>query len=135
MDEAADHDDGENADGDVDVEGVAPAPGVGKPAAEGGTEHRRAYDSQAVGGHGFGAILEREAFKQDGLRQGLESAAARALQDAGEQDDGERRSGAAEERGDGEEDDAGEQEALAAEAPGKPVGGGQNDGVGDQVAG
>ncbi len=32
-DEAVDHEEGEEADGDVDVEGVAPGVGVGEPAA------------------------------------------------------------------------------------------------------
>ena len=135
VDEAADHDDGENADGDVDVEGVAPAEGVGEPAAQGGAEHRRDHDAQAVGGHGLGALSERKAFEQDGLRKRLQRAAAGALHDARQQNDAQRGRRAAEERRDGEDDDAGEQEALAAEAAGEPVGGGQDDGVGDQVAG
>ena len=80
-------------------------------------------------------LCDGKAFKQDGLRKRLQSAAACALHDAGEQDDAEGRGRSAEEGGDGEDDDAGEQEALAAEAAGKPVGGGQDDGVGDQVAG
>ena len=74
VDEAADHDDGENADGNVDVEGVAPAKCVGEPAAQRGAEHRSTNDSEAVGGHGLGAVLEGEALEQDGLR---EAAAAR----------------------------------------------------------
>ena len=79
--EARDHEDGEDADGNVDVEGVAPAEGVGEPAAERGTQHRGNDDSQAIGGHGHGSLLRREAFEQDGLRKGLQRAAARALQD------------------------------------------------------
>ena len=135
VDEAADHDDGENADGNVDVEGVAPAEGVGEPAAQRGAEHRGDHDSEAVGGHGHGALLGRKAFEQDGLRQRLQRAAAGALQDAGQQNDGQRGRGAAEEGGDGEDDDADEQEALASQAAGEPVGSGQDDGVGDEVAG
>ena len=135
VDEAADHDDGEDADGDVDVEGVAPTEGIGEPAAQGGADDGGDDDAEAVSGHGHGALFDGKAFEQDGLREGLEGAAAGSLEDAGEQDDGQRGSGSAEEGGDGEDDDAGEQKALAAEAAGEPVGGGQDDGVGDQVAG
>ena len=135
VDEAGDHDDGEDADGDVDVKGVAPAEGIGQPAAEGGAEDRGDDDAKAVGRHGHGSLLDGETLKQDGLRERLQSAAAGALHDAGEQDDAERRGRPAKERGDGEDDDAGEQKALSAKAAGKPVGSGQNDGIGDQVAG
>ena len=62
-----------------------------------------------------------KAFKQDGLRERLQRAAARALQNAGKQDDGQRRRRTAEERSDGEEDDADEQKALASESASKPV--------------
>ena len=93
------------------------------------------HDAQAIGGHGHGAFGDGEAFEQDGLREGLECAAACALHDAGEENDAERGSRSAKEGRDGEDGDADEQEALAAEAAGEPVGGGQDDGVGDQVAG
>ena len=135
VDEACDEDDGENADRDVDVKGVAPTECVGEPAAEGGAENGRNDDAESVGGHGHGSLGGREALEQDGLRQGLKRAAACSLKDAGEQNDAEGRGCSAEERGDGEDDDAGEQEALAAEAAGEPVGGGEDDGVGDEVAG
>ncbi len=135
VDEAADHDHGQNADGDIDVEGVAPAPRIGEPAAQRGAENRRDHDAETVGGHGHGALLDGKAFQQDRLREGLQCAAARALQNARQQNDGQRRRRSAEERCDGEEDDAGEQEALAAKSPREPVRRGQDDGVGDQVAG
>ena len=76
-----------------------------------------------------------KALQQNRLRERLQRAAARPLHDAGQQNDSQRRGRSAEERGDGENDDAGEQKALAAKAPGKPVGGGQNDRVGHQIAG
>ncbi len=135
MDEAADHEDRQQADGNVDVEGIAPTEGIGEPAAQGGAEDRGDHDAQAVGGHGHGALGDGEAFEQDGLRERLQRAAARSLQDASQQDDAQRRRRSAEERGDGEDDDAGEQKALASKAAGEPVGGGQDDGVGHQVAG
>ena len=135
VDEAGDHEDGQDADGNVDVEGVAPTEGVGEPAAQGGAEDGRDDDAEAVGGHGHGALLDGEAFEKNGLRERLQCAAAGALHHARQQDDRQRWSRAAEERGHREEDDADEQEALAAEAASKPVGGGQDDGVGNQVAG
>jgi len=121
VDEAGDHDDGEDADGNVDVEGVTPTEGVGEPAAEGGPQHRRDHDAESVGRHGHGSLGGGKAFEEDGLGERLQRSATRALQNAGEEDDGQRGSRSAEEGCDGEEDDAGEQEALAAEAAGKPV--------------
>ena len=116
MDEAVDHEEREHADGDVDVEGVAPGVGVGEPAAEGGAEDGGDDDAEGEDGHGGSAFGGREAFEQDGLRERLQRAAAGALDDAGEQHEGERPGGSAGEAGDGEDGDAGHQEALAAEA-------------------
>ena len=105
VDEAGDHEDGERADGDVDVEGVAPGVGVGEPASEGGAEHRRDDDAESVGGHRLGTFGGRKAFEQDGLRQRLQRAASCALKNARKQDDRERWGGSAEERCDGEDDE------------------------------
>ena len=135
LDEAVDHEERQHADGDVDVEGVAPGVGVGEPAAEGGAEHGGDDDAEGEDGHGGAAFARREAFEQDGLREGLEGAAAGSLDDAGEQQEAEGGRGSAGEAGDGEDGDAGHEEALAAEAQGEPVGGGKDDGVGDEVAG
>ena len=135
VDEAADHEDREHADGDVDVEGVAPGVGVGEPAAERGAEHGSDDDAEGEDGHGRAAFARREAFEQDGLRERLKCAAACSLDDAREQNEAESRRGSAGEAGDGEDDDAGDEEALAAEAEREPVGGRKDDGVGDEVAG
>ena len=135
VDEAADHDDRKNADGNVDVERVAPTPRIGEPAAERGAEHRSHHDAKTVGGHGHGALLDGKTFQQDGLRERLQCAAARALQNARHQNDGQRRRRSAEERRDGEENDARQQEALAAKTPREPIRRGQDDGIGDEVAG
>ncbi len=135
VDEAGDQDDGEQADGDVDVKGVAPTECVSEPAAEGGAENGGNDDAESVGGHGHGSLGGREALEQDGLGEGLKGAAACSLKDAGEENDAEGGGCSAEEGGDGEDDDAGEQEALASEAAGEPVGRGEDDGVGDEVAG
>jgi len=65
----------------------------------------------------------------------LEGATACTLNDAGQQQDGQGGSGSAGEAGYGEDDDAGEEETLATEAEREPVAGGENDGVGDEIAG
>ncbi len=135
VDEAGDEDDRQDADRDVDVEGIAPAEGVGQPAAEGGSEHRGHDDAETIGGHGHGALGGGKALEQDRLRQGLQGASAGSLEHTGQEDDAEGRGRSAEEGGDGEDEDAGEQKALASEAAGKPVAGRQDDGIGDQVAG
>ena len=135
VDEAVDHEEREDADGDVDVEGVAPGVGVGEPAAEGGAEDGSDDDSEGEDGHGGAAFGGREGFEQDGLRERLEGSAAGSLDDAGEEHEAEGGGGSAGEAGDGEDGDAGHEEALAAEAEGEPVAGGKDDGVGDEVAG
>ncbi len=135
VDEAVDHEEGEDADGDVDVEGVAPGVGVGEPAAEGGTEDGGDDDSEGEDGHGGTAFCGREGLEEDGLGERLEGSAASALDDAGEKHDAEGGGGSAGEAGDGEDGDAGHEEALAAEFEGEPVARGENDGVGDEIAG
>ena len=135
MDEAVDHEQREDADGDVDVEGVAPGVAVREPAAEGGAEDGSDDDAEGEDGHGGAALGRGEGLQQDGLRERLQRSAAGALNDAGDEDEGERGSGSAGEAGRGEDGHAGHEEALAAELEREPVAGGQDDGVGDQVAG
>ena len=134
-DEAVDHEKGEYADGDVDVEGVSPGVGVGEPAAEGGAEDGGDDDSEGEDGHGGSALCRREGFEEDGLGERLEGSAACALDDSGEEHDAEGGGCSAGEAGRGEDGDTGHQETLAAEAEGEPVAGGEDDGVGDKVAG
>src|ERR1039458_6552047 len=135
VDEPVDHEQREDADRDVDVEGVAPGVGVGEPAAEGGAEDGRDADSEGEDGHGCAAFDRREGLEQDGLRERLQGSAARALNHAGDEEEDERGGGPAGEAGDGEDGYAGHEEALAAETQRAPVAGGEDDGVGDQVAG
>ena len=66
-DEAVDHEQGEDADGDVDVEGVAPGVGVGEPAPEGGAQNGRDDDSEGEDCHGGSAFFRRERLEEDGL--------------------------------------------------------------------
>ena len=108
---------------------------VGNPAAERRADGRRDDDSHAVEGEGLAALFNREGVGEDGLLAGGESAAAEALENAGDDKQGKRLRQAAQQRADGEHRDAGHVEALAADAVGEPTGDGQNDGARDQVAG
>ena len=69
------------------------------------------------------------------MRKRLESTAAGSLDDAGEEHDAEGGGCSAGEAGRGKDGDAGHEEALAAEAEGEQVAGGEDDGIGDEIAG
>ena len=135
FDEAGDEKEGENADGDVDVEDPAPGEVVGDPAAEGGPDGGGEDGDEAVEGKGLAALLGRKGVSHDGLSHGLEAAAAGSLKDAEEQKHGQREGRAAEEAGDGEDDDAEDEEVAASEDTGGPSTERENDGIGDKVAG
>ncbi len=135
VDEAADHESGKNADGDVDIEGVSPAIGVCEPSAERGAEDGSDHDTEGEDSHGLPALPRFEAFEEDGLGERLERAAAGTLNDAREQHQGQAGRGSATERCRGEDEDTRYQEPLAPEAQGKPVAGRKDDGVGNEVAG
>ena len=136
VDEAGDHEDGEDADGNIDVKGVAPAEGVGEPAAQRGAEHRRDDDAEAVSGHGHASVFAGGKLSS---RIDCESGCsapppAPCMTRASRMTPSE---GAAPQKNDAMVKMMTQmmQEALAAEAAGEPVGGRQDDGVGDQVAG
>ena len=74
----------EDADGKIDEEDPVPVEVVGDPAAEGGTDGGRDDDGHAVDGEGLAAFFDGEGVGQDGLLAGRETAAAGALQDAGD---------------------------------------------------
>src|ERR1700693_864244 len=78
-DEHGSENDGEQADGNIDEENPAPSVIVGDPSAEGGTDDWRDDHAHTVNGHGHALFCARETFDQDGLRDGLQSAAARSL--------------------------------------------------------
>ena len=75
-------DESNDSDGNVDVENPAPTVIVGEPAAGDRAQHGRDHDSQRPESHRLSALLRRERFHQDGLRQRLQAAATRALDDA-----------------------------------------------------
>ena len=102
----------EDADGQVDVKGPAPGEVVGDPAAhdradDGGDDH-----ADAPEGHGHAAFLHREGLQQDGLGDGLQGAAAEALDDAEEDEFAQAGGSAAEHGADGEEDQADSRKRL-----------------------
>ncbi len=75
------------------------------------------YDhAHAVHRHRHALLLARKAFHQDGLRNGLQRAAAEPLQHAEEDEQAERGRHAAEQAADGEEADADHVKALAPDA-------------------
>ena len=80
----------EQADGDVDEEDPVPVEVVGDPAAEGGADGGRDDDGHAVDGEGLAALFDGEGVGEDGLLAGGEAAAAGALQDAGDDEEGQR---------------------------------------------
>jgi len=127
----------ERDDSDRDVEEEDPAPGivVDDPAADSGAEDGCGNDSDSVHGEGHAAFLRREGVGEDGLLAGLEASAGCSLENAEEDEHGEREGESAEQRGEGEKEDAGHVEALAPDAVGDPAGDGQDHGVGDQIAG
>ena len=79
------------------------------------------------------ALLRREGVRKDGLRHGLQSAAARALQDPKENDGPETRRGSAEQRAQSEDAEADHEVPFATEQPHKPAADGQHDGVRDEI--
>ena len=81
-DEQLGHDDRRDADRDIDVEHPAPAVAVGQPAAEHRSEDRRGHDAEPPEAHGLAALVRREGFEQHRLRQRLQRAAGRPLDDA-----------------------------------------------------
>ena len=103
FDQAGDQNEGQNADGNVDEEDPAPGEVVGDPAAERGADGGREHGDQAVEGEGLAALLRLEGVGHDGLGHGLHAAAAGALNDAEEQQHGQRGRRAAKKAGDGED--------------------------------
>ena len=101
--------------GKIDVEDPAPGVIVGDPAAERGADGRRHDRGDAVQRKGQAALLRREGVGQNRLRHRLQSAAARALQDAEHDQRPQRRRGAAKQRAEREQEDAQQEEALSPE--------------------
>ena len=81
------HDDGSDADRDVDVEDPAPGIAVRKPAAEHWPEHGRDHDAEPPKSHGLAAVLGTKRFEQNRLRNGLQATSAGPLKDS-EKDQG-----------------------------------------------
>ena len=75
---ARDHEDGEDADRNVDVERPAPRISIGEPAAQRGPQHGRDHYAEREHRHRHAALLRRKTFQQDRLRQRLQRASASA---------------------------------------------------------
>ena len=131
--EQAGHDDGGQPHRQVDVEDPAPTEIVGEVPANHGTKHGRHHDAQAPEGHGFAAVLRREGFQHHGLREWLERASSGALDDAEEDQHGQRLRHPTQKRRRREPEDGRLEHALAPEIIRQPAGHGKDDGVGHQV--
>jgi len=80
---------GKESDGEIDEEDPMPVEVVGDPAAEGGADGGGDDDGHAVDGEGLATLFNGEGVGEDGLLGGSEAAAAGALQDAGDDEEGE----------------------------------------------
>src|SRR5690349_10139880 len=79
MNKPVDHKQRQNADWDVDVEGVPPGVGVCEPATERRSKHRGDNYSEGEDGHRSAALCRREGFEQDRLRDWLQRSSSGAL--------------------------------------------------------
>jgi len=111
-----------DADGNIDEEDPAPGVVIRNPAAERRSDDGRDDDPHAVDGHAHALFFAGKAFNQNGLRDGLEAAAARALQYAKQHKEREAGSQPAKKRADHEYGDAGHIETLAPEQAREPAG-------------
>ena len=74
----------QHADRQIDEEDPVPVVVVGDPAAERGADGGRHHDGHAVHREGHAAFFRRKRIGQDGLFGRLQTSAAGALQDAGD---------------------------------------------------
>ena len=126
---------GEDSDRHVDEEDPVPGIVVGDVAAEGWADRGGKDDGHSVHGKAHSALLRRKGVGENRLLARTEAATTSTLQDA--EKDQHRQGGgeSAEQRTEGEEKDASHVKALAAKAITGPGRDGQDNGVGDQVAG
>src|SRR5581483_7255559 len=97
---------GKNADRNIDEEDPAPGEVVGDPAAERGTNRGSEHGDQSIEREGLAALMRLKRVGHNGLGHRLHAAAARSLDDAKEQQHGQRGRGAAKEAGNGEDGNA-----------------------------
>ena len=135
FDKGLDHEDGKDADGQVDIENPAPGIVVGDPATEGRPKNRGHNHAHAEGGHRHTALFARETFEQNRLRHRDQGPAARSLKNPGKDEKAERRSHAAQHGRGGKNADAHGQQAAPSELHSEPARDGQNDRIGNEIAG
>jgi len=132
-DEAAHHEERENAHRKIEVKNPAPGIVVGDPAAKSGAEDGSEQDTQAVDGHGLAVLFPGEGLEKDGLGKRLKAAAGEALQDAKENQRGEAGGHAAKQRSKRESGYAGEEEFSPSKVAREPTRDGKDDGIGNEV--
>ena len=127
------HDDGRDPDRNVDIEKPAPGITVSDPAAEHGPKHGSNHDAQRPERHRFGALLRRESFHQDGLREWLQTSAGCALEHAEDDQQRQVRRNAAEKRENRESAHGHQQNIAAAKIIAQPSRKRQHNGVGNKI--
>ena len=133
--EGADHDEAEEADGQVDVEDPAPGPVVRDPPAQRRPEDGPHHDADAPDGHGEAALAHREDLPQDGLGQRDQGPAPNTLEHPCNDEKGQVGGQPREEGADREDRGADQKEPAAPDVAREPSRGGDDDGVGGQIGG
>ena len=122
-DKLFDHPQGDQTARDVDVKNPAPGIIVGEPAANDRSHHGCHDHAHHIGRHGHAPLGGRKTLHQNGLRNGLQRAAARALHNGGENQKGQIRRGQPQAKDATRENaDAGHEKPFASEQGGKPRG-------------
>ena len=127
------HEEGEEADGDVEIEDPSPAVVVGDVTAEGGSDDGGEERGDAEDGLCGALFFGGEGVEEYALAGGLESAAGETLEDAAGDEHGEAEGHSAHGGGEGEDEDGEEEVVASAEVHGDPAGHGEDDGVGGEV--
>ena len=126
---------GQDADGNIDIEDPVPRVVVGNPSAERWADGGRENCDQSIERESEAALRRLERIRHDGLRHWLQAATAEALEDAKEQKQSEGGSNAAKKRTDGKNDNAEHEEILAADDAGGPSTHGKDNCVGNKIRG
>ncbi len=134
IDEAGDQNKRQQPNRNVDEKDPAPGEVVGNPAAQGGPDGGRQHRDQPVESKSLAALVGLERVGHDGLGHGLKAAAPGSLQDAEQQQHGQRKRRTAKKTGDGKDDDTKEEKILASHHAGRPRAQRKDDGVRHQVA-
>ena len=133
LDEARGQHQRKNAHGNVQQKDPAPGEIIGNPAAQSRTDSRRHHHSDSVHCESHAALRGRKSIGQNSLLAGLQSASARALQYAKENQHAQIGRQSAEQRTDGEDGHAAHVETLAPNDGRDPAAERQHNGIRNQI--